>query len=160
MTAVRGAAARSSPPGAAGRHGHLWFLDGAGLHAPPGRLVVDEGTGRLCCHLCGEWFAGLGTHVRFHDHTAGTYRAAMRLPPTTVLAARPARRGDRAVYPRAAAAADTHPAGQRTDAGARRDTQQPAMAPDAAAEGNTGEKGDSLREQRSEGWTIIFRACS
>ena len=78
-------------------HGHLWSLpDGTGLHAPPGRLLIDTGSGRLCCHLCGDWFAALGIHVRVHGHTAGSYRIAMSLPSGTVLAARPARRGGEA----------------------------------------------------------------
>ncbi len=75
-------------------HGHLWSLpDGTGLHAPPGRLLIDAESGRLCCHLCGEWFTALGIHARAHGHTAGSYRGAMSLPPGTVLEARPARRG-------------------------------------------------------------------
>ncbi|MFI5933807.1 MucR family transcriptional regulator [Actinoplanes sp. NPDC051494] len=61
-------------------HGHLWRLpDGTGLHAPPGELAVEESTGRLCCHLCGRWYTSLGSHVRAHGHTAGSYRAAMGL---------------------------------------------------------------------------------
>jgi hypothetical protein len=92
--------------GAARRHGHLWYLaDGTALHAPPGRLAIEEGSGRLSCHLCGEWFAALGVHVRVHGHTAGSYRALMGLPRTTVLAARPARRGDGTGCPPAVTAA-------------------------------------------------------
>ena len=92
MTAVPGAADSGPQPRAPGRHEHLWSLpDGTGLHAPPGRLLAEEGTGRLCCHLCGQWFAALGIHVRAHGHSAGTYREAMGLPRTSVLAAgRPA----------------------------------------------------------------------
>lgn len=61
-------------------HGHLWALpDGTGLHAPPGRLSVDPDDGRLCCHLCGQWFVSLASHVRSHGYTADGYRAAMGL---------------------------------------------------------------------------------
>ena len=62
------------------RHDHAWRLaDGTGLHAPPGELLVDDEAGRLCCHLCGEWFRSLGAHVRSHGHTAETYRAELGL---------------------------------------------------------------------------------
>jgi hypothetical protein len=61
-------------------HGHLWSLpDGTGLHAPLGELVVEAGTGRVCCHLCGCWYVSLGGHIRAHGHSAESYRAAMGL---------------------------------------------------------------------------------
>ena len=61
-------------------HGHLWSLaDGTGLHAPYGQLVVESGTGRICCHLCGRWYVALGGHLRAHGHTADSYREAMGL---------------------------------------------------------------------------------
>lgn len=61
-------------------HAHIWHLaDGTGLHAPHGELAVEEGTGRLCCHLCGHWFRSLGSHVRAHGYTAETYRAELGL---------------------------------------------------------------------------------
>jgi hypothetical protein len=61
-------------------HGHLWALpDGTGLHAPYGQLVSEDGTGRVCCHLCGRWFVSLGGHLRRHGHTADSYRTAMGL---------------------------------------------------------------------------------
>lgn len=69
-------------------HGHLWSLaDGTGLHAPHGELVREDGTGRLCCHLCGQWFRALGSHIRLHGYTAATYREAMGLGTTTTLVA-------------------------------------------------------------------------
>lgn len=71
-----------------GEHGHLWFLDdGTGLHAPHGDLAVEDGTGRLCCHLCGLWFISLGSHVRVHGHNADTYRQTMGLCLSTALTA-------------------------------------------------------------------------
>lgn len=78
-----------SPAGRSGSdHGHLWSLpDGTGLHAPDGELVREDGTGRLCCHLCGRWFRALGSHVRLHGYTAATYREAMGLGTTTTLVA-------------------------------------------------------------------------
>jgi hypothetical protein len=61
-------------------HAHLWALpDGTGLHAPYGQLVVESGTGRVCCHLCGCWYVSLGGHVRRHGHTAGSYRETLGL---------------------------------------------------------------------------------
>lgn len=61
-------------------HVHVWHLpDGTGLHAPAGELAVEEGTGRLCCHLCGGWYLSLGSHVRAHGHTAESYRAELGL---------------------------------------------------------------------------------
>ncbi|MGH8572989.1 MAG: MucR family transcriptional regulator, partial [Gammaproteobacteria bacterium] len=70
-------------------HGHLWSLaDGTGLHAPYGELVIESGTGRICCHLCGRWFVSLGGHLRAHGHTAGSYRTAMGLCRTSPLVAK------------------------------------------------------------------------
>ncbi len=83
------------------RHKHLWTLpDGTGLHAPPGRLVHD-GDDRLCCHLCGHWFAALGPHLRTHGYTAAAYRMTMDLGLATPLVAR---RVSRALSRRQAAA--------------------------------------------------------
>ncbi len=147
MTAVPGAIGHWRQPEAARRHKHLWSLpDGTGLHAPPGRLLTEEGTGRLCCHLCGEWFASLGIHVRVHGHTAGSYRAAMGLPRSTVLAAsRPTRPGGRVGYPR--------PTGQRGIVPERRDMPARTESGDAAPPGDP----DRGRQQRSAGWAIIVR---
>jgi hypothetical protein len=61
-------------------HAHQWSLpDGTGLHAPYGQLVIESGTGRVCCHLCGRWYVSLGGHVRTHGHTADSYRETMGL---------------------------------------------------------------------------------
>ena len=61
-------------------HAHLWSLpDGTGLHAPYGQLVIESGTGRVCCHLCGRWYVSLGGHLRAHGHTADSYREMMGL---------------------------------------------------------------------------------
>lgn len=69
-------------------HGHLWSLpDGTGLHAPHGELVIETGTGRICCHLCGRWFVSLGGHLRTHGHTAESYREVMGLCRTRRLVA-------------------------------------------------------------------------
>ena len=74
--------------GSAATHAHLWALpDGTGLHAPLGELAVEEGTGSLCCHLCGRWFVSLGSHVRAHGHTADSYRETMGLCRSTALTA-------------------------------------------------------------------------
>lgn len=69
-------------------HAHLWSLpDGTGLHAPHGELVIESGTGRVCCHLCGRWYVSLGSHVRKHGHTADSYRDTMGLCRTRPLVA-------------------------------------------------------------------------
>jgi ROS/MUCR transcriptional regulator protein len=61
-------------------HAHLWSLpDGTGLHAPYGQLMIESGTGRVCCHLCGRWYVSLGGHLRTHGHTAESYRETMGL---------------------------------------------------------------------------------
>jgi hypothetical protein len=61
-------------------HSHLWRTsDGVGLHAPPGVLARDPGTGSVCCHFCGRWFQGLGFHVRTHGLSAADYREAVGL---------------------------------------------------------------------------------
>lgn len=69
-------------------HGHLWRLpDRTGLHAPIGELRRDPDTGRVCCHLCGRWFRGLGSHIRAHGYTAAAYRATFGLYRSRPLAA-------------------------------------------------------------------------
>jgi hypothetical protein len=41
----------------------LWG-DGTVFYAPLG-VVVDDGQGRVCCHLCGRWLQVVGgTHLR------------------------------------------------------------------------------------------------
>ncbi len=71
------------PGGRGGRaptHSHLWSLpDGTGLHAPYGQLVIESGTGRVCCHLCGRWYVSLAGHLRRHGHTADSYRETLGL---------------------------------------------------------------------------------
>jgi hypothetical protein len=82
----RSAAMTSTTTAPAGRsrrghtHAHLWSLpDGTGLHAPYGQLVIESGSGRICCHLCGRWYVALGGHLRTHGHTADSYRKTMGL---------------------------------------------------------------------------------
>ena len=163
MTAGPDTTGVGGQPRAPGRHGHLWSLpDGTGLHAPPGRLVTEVGTGRLCCHLCGQWFTALGVHVRVHGHTVGTYRQAMGLPRSSVLvAARSPRRGGGAGGPQAAApAAGPGRAGRRAGGAERRDTQQRAGGRGAAPQGGADDPCPALRQDRSEGWTIIVTAAA
>lgn len=84
----RGAPDPTRANGRVSGHGHLWSLpDGTGLHAPYGALAREDGTGRLCCHLCGRFFRSLGGHVRSHGYTAAAYRETMGLGTTTVLVA-------------------------------------------------------------------------
>ncbi|RAY16838.1 hypothetical protein DPM19_01340 [Actinomadura craniellae] len=58
----------------------------AGLHAPYGRLVRDEQSDLVLCHLCGRWFRALGSHVKAHGLSADEYRAAFGLYQTRALA--------------------------------------------------------------------------
>jgi ROS/MUCR transcriptional regulator protein len=94
--------------GAVPRHRHLWSLpDGTGLHAPYGELVIEASTGRVCCHLCGQWFVSLGSHLRRHGHTADSYRKTMGLCRSRPLVAQALSRSiatrQRAVYQRSPA---------------------------------------------------------
>jgi hypothetical protein len=43
--------------------------------------VVDDGQGRVCCHLCGRWLKIVGgTHLRVgHGWTVAQYREAFQL---------------------------------------------------------------------------------
>lgn len=165
----------------------MWFLpDGAGLHAPLGNLVTEEGTGRLCCHLCGGWFTALGIHVRAHGFTAGTYRQAMGLPVGLPLVAaglsasmarntrdrwaasrlrgkRPAGRpvvglaGGLPNHPQAARAAGAPPGPERRSPAA---DAALAGAPERLASSQPGRASipDSRPPgYRSEGWTVILR---
>ena len=50
-----------------------------GVHAPYGELVRDEESDMVLCHLCGQWFRALGSHVRAHERTADDYRAEFGL---------------------------------------------------------------------------------
>lgn len=82
--APHGLSPASHPSG----HSHLWRgEDGTQLHAPPGQLVREESSGKVCCHLCGRWFTFLGAHARVHGHTAGTYRELIGLCRTPAQAA-------------------------------------------------------------------------
>jgi hypothetical protein len=57
--------------------------DGTPLLAPRGELPVEDGGGRVQCHLCGRWFRQLGSsHVRHaHGMTAAEYRVLAGLRP-------------------------------------------------------------------------------
>jgi hypothetical protein len=50
------------------------------FYAPLG-VVVDDGQGRVCCHLCGRWLQVVGgTHLRVgHGWTLAEYREAFQL---------------------------------------------------------------------------------
>ena len=49
--------------------------------------MIEAGTGRIRCHLCGRWFVSLGGHLRTHGHTAESYREVMGLCRTRRLVA-------------------------------------------------------------------------
>lgn len=70
----------TTPAGVEGeRHDHIWaLLDGTKSHAPPGGLTINA-EGQLACHLCGLWYAHLGSHLRSHGWTAARYRDAVGL---------------------------------------------------------------------------------
>jgi hypothetical protein len=57
--------------------------DGAPLFAPRGELPVEDGGGRVQCHLCGRWFRQLGSSHVLHVHgtTASEYRLLAGLRP-------------------------------------------------------------------------------
>ncbi|GAA0221102.1 MucR family transcriptional regulator [Cryptosporangium japonicum] len=55
------------------------------LYAPHDVLVRDPLTGRVRCHLCGDYFAALGAHVRRHGLNAAQYREATGLEKTRPL---------------------------------------------------------------------------
>lgn len=59
-----------------------------GVHAPYGVLVRDEQSDTVLCHLCGQWFRALGSHVRVHGLTADGYRTAFGLYRTRPLTSR------------------------------------------------------------------------
>jgi hypothetical protein len=57
--------------------------DGTPLFAPRGELPVEDGGGRVQCHLCGRWFRQLGSSHVLHAHglTAADYRVLAGLRP-------------------------------------------------------------------------------
>lgn len=57
--------------------------DGTPLFAPRGALPVEDGEGRVQCHLCGRWFRSLGSSHLVHAHgtTAAEYRVLAGLRP-------------------------------------------------------------------------------
>jgi hypothetical protein len=54
-----------------------WLPDGTPHHAPVG-LLVEDGD-RVCCHLCGNWFLSVASHLRVHGWTKADYIAAFGL---------------------------------------------------------------------------------
>lgn len=75
MTAARG----SQPVGAASEPTRLagWLPDGTPRYAPVGRLLVDGD--RVCCHLCGQWFLSVASHLRAHGWSKAEYVDAFGL---------------------------------------------------------------------------------
>ncbi|MEU1517659.1 MucR family transcriptional regulator [Streptomyces sp. NPDC005811] len=57
-------------------------------HPDFGRLIRDEATDTVVCHVCGRAFRSLGAHVRVHDMTAAEYRREFGLLRTRALSAR------------------------------------------------------------------------
>ncbi|MFE6485136.1 MucR family transcriptional regulator [Streptomyces sp. NPDC057757] len=58
------------------------------LHPDFGRLVRDESTDTVVCHVCGRAFRALGAHVRAHRMTAAEYRRKFGLLSARALSAR------------------------------------------------------------------------
>lgn len=50
-----------------------------------GVLLVDGGNGEVQCHICGQWFDGLGTHIARHAITASRYKQKFGLNNNTAL---------------------------------------------------------------------------
>ncbi|MET9058997.1 MucR family transcriptional regulator [Streptomyces antibioticus] len=59
-----------------------------GRHPDFGRLIRDEATDTVVCHVCGRGFRSLGAHVRVHDMTAAEYRREFGLLRSRALSAR------------------------------------------------------------------------
>ncbi|MFF8482047.1 MucR family transcriptional regulator [Streptomyces antibioticus] len=59
-----------------------------GRHPDFGRLIRDESTDTVVCHVCGRGFRSLGAHVRVHDMTAAEYRREFGLLRSRALSAR------------------------------------------------------------------------
>ncbi|MEI5522112.1 MucR family transcriptional regulator [Streptomyces brasiliscabiei] len=57
-------------------------------HPDFGRLIRDEDTDTVLCHLCGRAFRSLGAHVRAHGMTAAEYRREFGLMRGRALSAR------------------------------------------------------------------------
>ncbi|MEV6394591.1 MucR family transcriptional regulator [Streptomyces sp. NPDC051907] len=57
-------------------------------HPDFGRLIRDEATDTVVCHVCGQAFRSLGAHVRAHGMTAAEYRQEFGLMRTRALNAR------------------------------------------------------------------------
>lgn len=51
--------------------------DGTPYYVPIGRLPADGD--RVCCHLCGQWFLSVASHLRAHGWTKDGYIAAFGL---------------------------------------------------------------------------------
>ncbi|MFJ3759289.1 MucR family transcriptional regulator [Streptomyces sp. NPDC090080] len=67
---------------------HIGQGDRAARHTDFGRLIRDEATDTVVCHVCGRAFRALGAHVRVHDMTASEYREEFGLLRTRALSAR------------------------------------------------------------------------
>ncbi|MCX4743804.1 MucR family transcriptional regulator [Streptomyces antibioticus] len=59
-----------------------------GRHPDFGRLIRDESTDTVVCHVCGRGFRSLGAHVRVHDLTATEYRREFGLLRSRALSGR------------------------------------------------------------------------
>ncbi|MFI6377282.1 MucR family transcriptional regulator [Streptomyces sp. NPDC050546] len=57
-------------------------------HPDFGRLIRDEATDTVACHVCGRSFRSLGAHLRVHGMTAEEYRQEFGLLRTRALSAR------------------------------------------------------------------------
>ncbi|WP_085209818.1 MucR family transcriptional regulator [Streptomyces sp. Amel2xC10] len=57
-------------------------------HPDFGRLIRDDSTDTVVCHICGRGFRSLGAHVRVHDMTAAEYRREFGLLRSRALSAR------------------------------------------------------------------------
>lgn len=57
-------------------------------HPDHGRLIRDEDTDTVICHVCGRAFRALGSHVRVHGMTGAQYRQAFGLLRTRAMSAR------------------------------------------------------------------------
>ena len=52
---------------------------------PAGVLLVEDDGSRLQCHVCGEWYSGLSSHIRVHGLTVQAYKERYGLARSTSL---------------------------------------------------------------------------
>jgi hypothetical protein len=149
--------------GCSSRHGvssteHLSMLgrlgDGTPHYSPLGKLVVDVDEDRVQCHLCGRWFAQLGSvHLpRAHGVSAERYRELIGLRPGRPLWA-PGRRTAQAVRYRTGLANN-----ERLRAGMRKGAALARSGELSTRRTGAVQRAAGLARARTSAATVRFRA--